>query len=513
MEDISNKINELFLELFKTKKEGKYVHPFFLDLEKVIKHKKFFRKSFTTKKYNYESIKNKEMKKLTINRLKENNKNFSKKIEEEFYKYKSFDILKFEDILNAVENGESLSKIRDHVHKASKMRIPSNVKNNDEKYFSNYFPGSDKYTFHENKSQLNDYFLDKKLLNIAIIGAGPVGLFVALYLNFFFNNYSLNNQPNVRVIIFENRIDKVNGTNYRKPYTRDRTFVTNSGFLSSIFNKIYCLDNQNKNIDTNSLFININVLEYILLSKVYLNNIPIIFKNYDYTQLYDIMENLDIDVIFDGSGGRLESDYCINNICLPNIPKWLLNETYEKIPKNLVNLLKKEYTLKEKEIFDMVQTIPSENKVVFNKSEKFIKNYYYASITCYELKTLKWIEKIDIIIENESDLKLLSQLKKQYYKLDDILLIGKLVKDKNERNKILKMYKNKINNLEFVFYLDVWHTYMRHSLEASKIIGKNKKILKINIGDTLFHSHFMIGAGLNRSLNFGVKCISFLTML
>ena len=40
MEEINNKINFLFSKLFATKKDGKYVHPFFNDILRVIKFKK-----------------------------------------------------------------------------------------------------------------------------------------------------------------------------------------------------------------------------------------------------------------------------------------------------------------------------------------------------------------------------------------------------------------------------------------------------------------------------------------
>ena len=42
MEEINNKINFLFSKLFAIKKEGKYVHPFFNDILRVIKFKKIY---------------------------------------------------------------------------------------------------------------------------------------------------------------------------------------------------------------------------------------------------------------------------------------------------------------------------------------------------------------------------------------------------------------------------------------------------------------------------------------
>ena len=40
MEEINQKINDKFSKLFSTKKDGKYFHPFFQDILKVMKYKK-----------------------------------------------------------------------------------------------------------------------------------------------------------------------------------------------------------------------------------------------------------------------------------------------------------------------------------------------------------------------------------------------------------------------------------------------------------------------------------------
>ena len=55
---------------------------------------------------------------------------------------------------------------------------------------------------------------------------------------------------------------------------------------------------------------------------------------------------------------------------------------------------------------------------------------------------------------------------------------------------------------------------MRHSIECSRIIDHDKhKILYIGAGDTIFHSHWVIGAGMNRTIDFAVKCSSLLMLL
>ena len=65
-----------------------------------------------------------------------------------------------------------------------------------------------------------------------------------------------------------------------------------------------------------------------------------------------------------------------------------------------------------------------------------------------------------------------------------------------------------------IFYFDIWSIYIRHAIQASEIVKiGNYKLLYIGAGDTLFHSHFITGAGLNRILNFSVKCANLIGSL
>ena len=55
---------------------------------------------------------------------------------------------------------------------------------------------------------------------------------------------------------------------------------------------------------------------------------------------------------------------------------------------------------------------------------------------------------------------------------------------------------------------------MRHSIECSRVVNHNShKYLYIGAGDTIFHSHWVVGAGLNRTIDFAVKCSNLLLML
>jgi hypothetical protein len=70
------------------------------------------------------------------------------------------------------------------------------------------------------------------------------------------------------------------------------------------------------------------------------------------------------------------------------------------------------------------------------------------------------------------------------------------------------------NNNDYLIKFDVWGIYMRHQIKISDIFNvNNKQILLIGAGDTIFHSHFITGSGLNRIFDFTVKCANQLDKL
>ena len=514
MEEINNKINFLFSKLFATKKDGKYVHPFFNDILRVIK----FKKNIFTINPKYKFKFNKEdmvIRKEILDDVIKSRSKLSNDIEKRRNNYLSFDSEKVIAIYDSVMNGESIKNIQYLVNEVSYMLIPSNIKLDKNFSLENYYPGSRGYQFME-KKEVSSLLSGKRVINIAIIGTGPIGLFLALFLNFFYNDSSLGSDPVVRTILFDNRVEEDRGKLYRKPFTRERPFATNSSYFSAIFSKIFCLEEQK-----DYLYFNINVLEYMLFSKIHVDKIPIYFWSADTKKVYDTMKNLNIEVMYDCTGGRLMRNYCHqeSDLCNPDIYEWITEDAFANIPKELRNDLAKEYNLKPEFVRDLITTIPGQNLVIFNKNEKFVKNYFYASLTCYNFKALKWKDKIDINIENETDLKSYIELKGKYFYIEDLIQICRIIKDSNERNKIYQFYKKfmkkkSINSKDYIISFDVWHTYMRHSIECSRIIDHDShKILYIGAGDTIFHSHWVIGAGMNRTIDFAVKCSSLLMLL
>ena len=450
MDEIKNKINYSFTHLFNMPK-----HPFFMDLRRVNKISKNYIE------YQNSFVKNKIPYKKTTLPNEEN------VITEKKKELSNIKLINFNKQLKVNNSYPTILKI---VSQISKYLIKSNVSNYEKLY--------------------NSFKKDSNKINIAIIGAGPVGLFLSIYLQIYYNKGSLNNYPKVNIVVFDNRIEK---SKFRKPYSRYRPFSTSSDFLPIALPKLYCYQKNEQN-----LYLNIYLLEYMLFAKARLKfNIPFIFEDYKWNDYKNIFEKADIDVMFDCTGGRLDHNI-FKNI---NID-WLKN--ISKIDRNIM----KQLNINRNE--NLVKLID------YPKDKKFKKNHFYGSLVIYD-KELNFVNKVDIDINDSSDLIILSNVKKKYYSFENTLKIISNFKDntcRNFLNTMLLKNKNKDNYNNYLFSFDVWEIYIRHCIQPCEIFKVNKKnILYIGAGDTIFHSHFITGAGLNRTLNFSIKCANIITLL
>jgi hypothetical protein len=330
----------------------------------------------------------------------------------------------------------------------------------------------------KDEEKLYDIIYNKKdTLNIMIIGSGPVGLFLACYLHIYYNQTSMNSSPRVNIVIYDSRIEK---GGFRKPYNRQRLFATASKYLSLILPKMYCWDSKDY------FMVNIFLLEYALFTAAnYQYNIPMIYEDYDWNDYKKIIEKGNFDVIFDCTGGRLQHD-AINNID----DSWL-----NKINMNGIRDIK---------------INKEQNLVLIENDKEHILNYFFGTIEIYTSDNT-FHSKYDIDINNGTDLVYLNKIKNKYYKYKDAINIISGIKDDANRNFLYTMIQNNNNNL---IKFDVWGVYMRHQIKIADVINiNNKKILFIGAGDTIFHSHFIIGSGLNRIFDFTVKCVNQLDSL
>ena len=322
-----------------------------------------------------------------------------------------------------------------------------------------------KYIIKDNNVEIND---NNK--TVMIIGAGPIGLFMACYLKITFDN--------INVIIYDNKINK---TGFRKPYTRVRPFSTSSKYLSLIIPKLYCLTNYNY------IFINIFLLEYLLYSKAILDyNIPIYYRDYDWNDYLNIIEKNNIDVVFDCTGGRLKTDI-FNNIDTSWIedPKFIINE----------DINKQLYINKEENLVHLID---------YPKDKIFKKNHFYGSLNIYN-KQHEYVDKIDIDILNVKDVHFFTKLKKKNFSYENVIEIIKGINSDISRNYIYNILMDNIKKYdEYYFNFDIWGIYIRHTIQPCEIFNNNK--LYISIGDSMFHSHYITGSGLNRTIKLAVYC-------
>jgi hypothetical protein len=318
----------------------------------------------------------------------------------------------------------------------------------------------------------------KETLNVMVIGSGPVGLFLACYLHIYYNKTSMNSSPKVNVVMYDSRIEK---PGFRKPYNRQRLFATASKYLSLILPKMYCWDSKDY------FMVNIFLLEYALFTVAnYQFNIPMIYEDYDWNDYKKIIEKGNFDVVFDCTGGRLHHD------AIKSINTSWLNKINMKGIRNI--------------------TINKEKNLVLIENDKdHILNYFFGSIEIYTNDNITFHSKYDIDITNGTDLNYLNKIKNKYYKYKDAITIISGIQDDTNRNFLYTMIQN---NNNYLIKFDVWGVYMRHQIKIADVINiNNKKILFIGAGDTIFHSHFIIGSGLNRIFDFTVKCANQLDKL
>ena len=448
MNTISDTINKKFEKLFEKKEieqSNDNNHPFFRDLKKVHKVAPEYRKSILNnikKRINYKEINNipdgvkvkPTYEILNINDLKKLDYNMSNKTTD--YNY---------------------NKIFELVSLLSKYLIKSNVSDKEKLY----------KTISNNK---------KDVINIMIIGSGPVGLFLACYLHLYYNETSMKSSPRVNIVMYDSRIDK---PGFRKPYNRQRIFATSSKYLSLVIPKLYCWS------EKEHFTVNIFLLEYVLFTVANNHyNIPMIYEDYDWDDYKKIIDKGKFDVVFDCTGGRLHHDV-------------IKNVNADWVKKMNSKILGKELTIKEKD-----------NLVILENDKNHIINYFFGSIELHHNdKTLTFHSKYDIDIMNSNDLIYFNKIKDKYYNYNDAINLIQGIKDANFRDFLYTMLTKNTTNKELLIKFDVWGVYMRHQIKISDTFIVNKRnILLIGAGDTIFHSHFITGSGLNRIFDFTVKC-------
>lgn len=306
--------------------------------------------------------------------------------------------------------------------------------------------------------------------NILILGAGPNGLFLANYLNLMYKN-------KVNILVLDNRILK---ESYREPYTRSRTFAIGiPSYFSLILPKITCFSKW--------VLIQIRYLEILLYLKSFTDNIPMYFtKKYSkYSDVQELIKKYNFKVCFDSTGGKIKTPFVVKNFNFPDNFKFKKNK-HELIREN--NLLK------------------------INWPDNNHKKYLFIYFLNKQFKSL-FVNYYDVFpITNEDDYKLLNNI--CIDKKHIINIINKITDNKLKKFliTIIRILKDDIyNNISYI-NLTTAEVKLYSQLKIAFLVN-NKKCAWIGAGDTIFHSHYLIGSGLTRTISLSSKIINLLELI
>lgn len=391
------------------------------------------------------------------------------KLSEDFMRYQK------STIISKIQYNENIKIPKDIKEPKEEYKLldKSDLKqlNNEIKKSLNYF------NIFKLVSQISKYYIqdielssrnyNKNNKTLLIIGSGPIGLFLSCYLKLTY--------PDVNIILCDNRINK---PGFRKPYTRVRPFSSSSKYLSLIIPKLYCMNN-NEYVN----MINIFILEYLLYSRVLLEyDIAVLYNDYDWNDYKKMIKEYNVDVVFDCTGGKLKTD-----IFKDIDTSWIKNTVSKELNKQLL-------ILKEKNIVHLVD---------YPKEKKFKLNHFYASINIYD-ENMVFQKKEDIDIMNKYDLLYFNSIKQKYFSYDNMVYLFSGIENDITRNYSYN-YLLEYQNNKYIYLIDVWSIYIRHVIKPSEVFvidGEDK--LFITLGDSMYHSHFITGAGLNKTINLAV---------
>jgi len=329
----------------------------------------------------------------------------------------------------------------------------------------------------------------KNIINVLIAGAGPLGLYTALYLNNYYNRPENNKKLincYVNILVIDNRIYK---EGIKKPYTRSTQFGFDIEQIQPFIKQIFCWKNFDNNYKGTRRFDFINILENLLYVAAYNENISMYFtkKLEDFNDIKTFMKDQNIHYIFDCTGGRL---------------------------KNTKNL-------KHNMVWDKFKFNKGKNEVKFNDETKYFEYYennklFTKTFVILELfdKKMKFIKVGNHFsyVTNDDDFLLIDKFKNLCLKKEDFLVLCRYFKSDSIRTNYAQTLDEFIKwpdeirsdyitdeNIKYI-KLTTFNSIARHAPYAATKINKNSTYIKL--GDSLGATEFGIKYGMWTSILF-----------
>ena len=354
--------------------------------------------------------------------------------------------------------------IRKHLGKMFDYNLPSTISDLDsfvEKVKNNKLAGP-----------YGEYYKGTDIINVIIMGAGPIGLYTALYLNYYYNQQQTT-RTYVNILLMDNRIYK---EKYKLPYSRLTQFGFDISQLQIFIKNIYCWKSIIKQGFTDRHFDFINTLENLLFVVAYWHNIPIYFtKKYEtFDKVKEFAKENNFHYIFDCTGGRLGA--------------------------HLTADIKWDYFSFKKDNYEV--------KYVGDNMYKFyVDNKEYKHITVilqlFDKKQRQFaIGNVFGFITDLDDDKIIEKYKNICFKRDDYLKIMRHFKSLNLRYLFFQNLLNSKLDISQIYYIKIttFNTVSHHVNRAAQKIDDN--LTYIGLGDTLGNSEYGIYFGLKHAILF-----------
>jgi hypothetical protein len=317
-----------------------------------------------------------------------------------------------------------------------------------------------------------------------IIGAGPIGLFTALYLNELYNNPHNTLTRRVNILLVDNRTYR---EGVKSPYSRNTMFGFDLSELQPIYRHILCWNVNLGGASTDDpkevrAFDFIHVLENLLYIAAYHDKIPMFFtKNFeDFQEVKRFVKNENISIVFDCTGGRIKTG-------LTHPLNWA-TMIMKKGPRQIM------YDPASQSYVYCVNGIPASNSILVlhimdeNYQEFLIGNQF----SCPKGK----------------DLELIETYKNKCFTRDEFLRINSHIKDAGIRNMFYFIlntpYVKFINKIPFseVKYvkMSIYSTIAKHSPFAAAPMSE--KCAYVRLGDALVQTEIGIYRGLRTNMIF-----------
>jgi len=321
---------------------------------------------------------------------------------------------------------------------------------------------------------------DKNSINVMIVGAGPLGLYTALYLNQYYNRnmIQINNRNifnlKVNILVIDNRIYK---EGVKKPYSRVTQFWFNILEIQPFINQIFCWKGMTNKYDKQNHFDYINILENLLYITAFEEKIPMYFtkKFEDFNTIKKFIKKESIHYVFDCTGGRLK-----------NTPTDMLK-------------------------WNKYKFIKGNQEIKFNNESKYFEVYennksFSTTIILLEIfdKKMKQILVGNYFgyLTDTSDNTILNKYKNKYFLKKDYISLSKNFKSNTIRN-LLPYIINvvKIPNNKIIFVkLTSYDGMARHAPFAATSITNKSTYIKL--GDSLATTQWGIYVGMKTSMLF-----------